>query len=173
MIRKEKKNCIAYKQLERQYDMTKGKQNTIPDPDWTKWQMDKSEFFTVVNVEESKKVARSCVAELKQCYINCWRALTPFRYRYFEGFVTGTIEGSALSRIPLEHSWLVNEKNEVVDPTLILDTNMKRKIIFNEERLVNNNYLGIEIPVKFALRMGFKIELSGPYLAEYYMEKSK
>jgi hypothetical protein len=144
--------------------LSEGKNNVIPPHHFTKWQMDNSQLFTKVNIEESKKAAKSVGAGLKQCYYNCWRLLTPLQYKYFEGFVC-----SKQFAFPIEHAWLVNKKGEVVDPTLILHTEKIGE--FDEKRLgVGGEYLGIEIPVEFALKLGFKQRKSGPYIPYYYSE---
>lgn len=70
--------------------------------------------FTVVDWEESLKVARLYKATLKQCYVNC-RIISAINrnYRYFEGFATAII--------PIEHAWLVRRSDGVViDPTFVL-----------------------------------------------------
>jgi hypothetical protein len=154
-IEEEKMN-LAYKQLQAEAKLTKGIVH-----DYKLWLLKNSILFTTVNKKESMDVMEKCDCQVKQCFYNCWRALSINQnYKYYEG----TVMTKAIP-IPLEHSWLVNKNNEIIDPTLIIDI-PKEKIV----NRLGDEYFGVEIPKEFCYKMGFKIRKSGPYLFDYFRE---
>jgi len=139
--------------IEQEAKLSKGKVR-----DYKLWLLKNFKMYTKVNVKESKKISKRTSSGVKQCYYNCWRALSCGDYRYFEGYVT-----SKDVPIPLEHAWLINKKNEVIDPTLIINvTKIKNRL--------GDEYLGLEIPVEYCYKKGFKLKKSGPYILDYFMD---
>ncbi len=152
-----KEKCIAYQQLDAMIKLSDGK-NVVPTMDYQKWVLENSQLFSEVNVKESEEVAQRVGAKVKQCFYNCWKALVPEQYKYFEG----TVATKAIP-IPLEHCWLVKD-GKVIDPTLIINVGKIKNRLGDE-------YFGVEIPIKYALKMGFKLKLAGPYLPHFYLER--
>jgi hypothetical protein len=153
-----KKTNLAYKFLEAEAKLSTG---TVYK--YKLWLMENTKLFTKINKNESHRVRSRCDGKVKECYYNCWKALSLNQhYRYYEGYVN-----SKRIPIPLEHSWLVNKKNEVIDPTLIIDVDKKIKNRLGDE------YLGVEIPREYAYKKGFKTKKSGPYILDYFFENSK
>ena len=91
--------------------------------------------FKTVNWEVSKDFAKISSGELQMCFENCQviAAQLPV-LQYFEGFVVSRGESVA------EHVWLVGETGEVIDPTLVLRTELKERV---------EGYMGVEIPIDY------------------------
>ena len=107
---------------------------------------EKAELRLGVNRRASRSVRLKWDCQLRQCYCNCQKAaaLEPDRFSYHEGFAYSP------GLITTGHAWLVDRKtNRVVDPTW----RFKGGKVDDE-----TEYLGIEIPVDFA------IDHSGSYM---------
>jgi len=142
------------------------------------WFRQEAEIFRQVDKELSEKVSVRTYAEIKQCFINCFRGLDP-DMKYFEGYVW-----SLDIPIPLEHSWLVKD-GIVVDPTLVISgkrlEKQQKKYIKKGYRLPSSNdryrlgdeYAGVEIPKDWLFKECLKTKKSGPHLFNYFMEKKE
>lgn len=80
---------------------------------WEEFERQSAEF-TVVDWEESKRIAKKYHTRRKQCFQNCREIFLRGKenLQYYEGFVT--------TMIPHEHAWLVRSDGAVIDPTLCL-----------------------------------------------------
>ena len=141
------------------------------------WFREEAEIFRQVDKELSEKVSVRTYAEIKQCFINCFRGLDP-DMKYFEGYVW-----SVDIPIPLEHSWLVKD-DQVIDPTLIIGGKRLEKQRKKYERKgyklpkdntyrLGDEYAGVEIPMAWLFKECVKTKKSGPHLFNYFMEKKK
>lgn len=111
------------------------------------WFKNNAEQFTKINIEESLRMSK--YAHVKMCYNNCYKlALSRKRLEY--------VEGLGLSLIPIEHAWLINNNNEVIDPTW----GLKRDRIGSE-------YLGIKIPKNILSKL-FNIRSFAPLPYNYW-----
>lgn len=154
-ILKNKEQSLGFKQVVAESKLTEGIIHTYKE-----WLLENFEYFTQIDIEESKMVAKRYDAELKHCYYNCWKPITSQKYRYFEGFVW-----SKSVPLPLEHCWLVKD-GKVIDPTLILD--VKNKNMKNIENRLGDEYLGVEIPIDFVLKHSFAIKKTGPFIFDFF-----
>lgn len=124
------------------------------------WFIKNAKLYKVVNKTESKKLSK--YARLKQCYNNCYKLSKRYNGLKY-------VEGLTLSLIPLEHAFLLNDKNEVIDPTLGIDTG------FHKDRY-GIEYLGIEIPQNILNVLWNENKhsyLSLPYLYWEYLNKNE
>jgi len=86
----------------------------------------------------------------KNCFYNSqFLALDVKGLKYYEGWAIGSVG------IPLEHSWCVDEKNQVVEVTW--EKGME--------------YFGLEIPLDFVRKEMIKTGWSNGLLEKYYSEK--
>lgn len=91
-----------------------------------KWFLDNATIYSKINIEESEKMSKYAI--IKRCYHNCYKlAMTRKNLEYIEGYT--------MSLIPIEHAFLINKKNEVIDPTLGLSRDR-----------IGSEYMGIKIP---------------------------
>lgn len=100
--------------------------------------------------ERVLKWIKSRKPQKKNCYYNSQLlALAVKGLKYFEGWAYTDMG------IPLEHSWLVDKKNKVIDVTW--------------EKGVK--YFGLEIPLDFVRKDMVKTGCSNSLLNKYYFEK--
>jgi len=95
-----------------------------------KWFKQNATLYTNVNKNESLKLSK--YARIKACFDNCSKLA--FKYKKLE-----YIEGYTFSLIPLEHAFLINNKNEIIDPTLAINHGEIKDRYGSE-------YYGIKIP---------------------------
>jgi hypothetical protein len=77
------------------------------------------------------------------------------------------MEGYTMSLIPIEHAFLVNENNEVIDPTLSINTSM-------DSDRYGSEYYGIEIPQNMIAILRYKDQHSPlPFLYFKYLENQR
>ncbi|NIS95434.1 MAG: hypothetical protein GTN97_05905 [Nitrosopumilaceae archaeon] len=139
-----------------------------------KWFLKNAQSFTKVDLKKSEEVSVKTDSQIKMCYHNCWKALLDYRkFRYFEGFVW-----SKELPLPLEHSWLVDTKGRVIDPTLIINAQetarqMKKKYgiedHFKRQFRIGDEYLGIEFPYKKLNKLVFQYKRTGSFLPELFL----
>ncbi len=159
-------------------EITLMQKHKSPALDYKEWFCKEAEIFNKVDKDLSEKVSVRTNAEIKHCFINCFRGLDP-GMRYFEGYVW-----SVDIPIPLEHSWLVKD-GVVVDPTLIISGDklkkQQRKYTKKGYALprdstryrMGDEYAGVEIPKDWLFKECVKTKKSGPHLFNYFMEKNK
>jgi hypothetical protein len=121
------------------------------------WFRDNGKLFDNVNESLSRSLANKFECEIKQCYLNCVKAVMfdySENYRYFEGYMLS-------HGIPIEHAWIVkdyptemNIPEMVIDITIGIGFDLKSKIAKRKYDLTldpkNDNfpveYFGVEIP---------------------------
>ena len=138
----------------------------IPDlPVHWDWFCDNAELFSKVDKKTSKEISEKNDCELKACYHNTWKSDIRGKYRYFEGHVNS-------QRLPLmtAHSWLVDSKGNVIDPTLIIDVKIDGKEMKNR---CGDYYIGIEIPRDWLNKTVRKLLRADSTLFEYYNYKEE
>ena len=96
------------------------------------WFSKNSKLYDIINKPESVKVQRRNKTKIKRCFDNCYHAVYQEKdLKYIIGYT--------YSIIPIEHAFLINENNEVIDPTLSINTSGYKDRYGSE-------YMGIEIP---------------------------
>jgi len=125
------------------------------------WFCDNAELFRKVDKKTSKEISEKNDCELKACYHNTWKSDIRGKYRYFEGYVNS-------QRLPLmtAHSWLVDSKGNVIDPTLIIDV-PKDKYGKAMKNRCGDYYIGIEIPRDWLNKTAFKLERTGDFMKQW------
>jgi len=99
--------------------------------DYRTWLLENSRDYTNLNKDLSIKYSKN--AKLKGCYSNCFKIVMRNRKLKF-------IDGTTLALgMAIDHAFLINEDNEIIDPTLALDTGDGRDRFGVE-------YFGMEIP---------------------------
>ena len=100
-----------------------------------------AEEFRVVKWELSKEFAELFDCQSLSCFGNCQQIASRVPdLRYFEGYVSG---GDVIT----DHSWLVDEVGEVVEPTLVLHDGLVE---------IAEGYMGVEIPMDYVGRLSRK-----------------
>ena len=150
---------------------------------YLKWFIDNSESFTDVDIDSSHTVSREHDCKVKSCYYNCWKVVSCGNLknlRYFEGYVW-----SKRVPLPLEHSWLVDSKGKVIDPTLIITgelaykqmkkeyRNIDRRHYVDDKKRFGDEYYGIEFPIKDLNKLVLKNEKTGGFLIELFLSKGQ
>ena len=150
---------------------------------YLKWFLDNSKHFTDVDIDTSHTVSREHDCQIKSCYYNCWKIVSCGNLnnlRYFEGYVY-----SERVPIPLEHSWLVDSKGKVIDPTLIITgqlaykqmkkeyRNIKRKDFVDDKKRFGDEYFGIEFPIPYLNKLVMKHKATGGFLIELFLSKGQ
>ena len=150
---------------------------------YLKWFLDNSEFFNDVDIDSSHTVSRENDCQVKSCYYNCWKAISCGNLknlRYFEGYVW-----SKRVPLPLEHSWLVDSKGKVVDPTLIITGELaykqmkkeyptfKKKDFVDDKKRYGDEYFGVEFPLTYLNKLVFKHRKTGGFLIELFLSKGQ
>jgi len=107
-----KMNLLQFKQNELKMFHEKFKDDACFK--FLKWFMNDSIYITDINLELSKELSKN--AEPKSCYANCFRILHKTNLRYIEGYVY-----SKKLPIPIEHAYMIDENNKIVDPTLAIN----------------------------------------------------
>lgn len=102
-----------------------------------KWFLNNAKLFNLVNVKESRQLSKH--AKIKKCFDNCYKLS-------FKNPNLKYVEGLTFSIIPLEHAFLINDKNEVIDPTLAINTEYSKNRFGSE-------YLGVEIPTNLLFKL--------------------
>jgi hypothetical protein len=128
-----------------------------------KWFRKNAEIFSKVDKKTSKHLAKKYDCKLKECYYNSWKCDVIGKYRYFEGYVD-----SPVPTLSLAHSWLVDDKGNVIDTTLILDVD------YSDGKPIRNRtgrkYVGIEIPREWLNKKCFKLGRTGDFMDLYSEE---
>ena len=128
---------------------------------YRKWFIENSDHFKIVNKEASKDMAIKYHSKIQSCYYNCGMiAMFHSQYKYYEGYVW-----SNRIPIPLEHSWLVDSNQTVIDPTLILDAKFRRQKITNR---TGDEYMGVHLPTNDLRKFILKNKISGPFILDYW-----
>lgn len=138
-----------------------------------KWFLDNAKSFTEVDREQSELLSKKIQAEIKNCYYNSWRvANTDFSLDYYEGFVI-----DKELPIPIEHSWLVNTRGVVIDPTLIISGDrfkkqMKKYGVKTREGInrIGSEYFGVKFTNKQVNQFAIKTKTAGSYLYLLFKE---
>ena len=140
-----------------------------------KWLAKNGRSFKVVNVKDSKRLGR--MGQVKNCYGNSWRAMdfAGKKFRYFEGYFI-----KANLPIPIEHAFLVNELDQVVDPTMgMRPSDVKagmRKYV--KAGLSNGSfkpydfgdeYFGVEIPKKWIDAELLRVQMFNGVALSYFL----
>ena len=118
------------------------------------WFLKNSQKYIKINKVESKKLSKKSI--IKECYDNCFKFAYGHNLKYIEGYT--------MSIIPIEHAFLINNNNEVVDPTLAINTEISKDRYGSE-------YMGVEIPNNILLEIRAdtkKYSLCIPILFHYY-----
>ena len=151
---------------------------------YLKWFLKNAEHFADVDIDTSHTVSREYECVVKSCYHNCWKIVSCGNLknlRYFEGYVW-----SKRVPIPLEHSWLVDSKGKVIDPTLIITgelaykqmkkeyKNIERKHFTDDDKKrYGDEYYGVEFPIKDLNKLVFKHKKTGGFLIELFLSKGQ
>ena len=111
-------------------DLSKCNQPNIKN--YYEWFSKNSKIYNSINKVQSVKVQRRNKTKIKRCFDNCYKALYQEKdLKYIIGYT--------YSIIPIEHAFLINENNEVIDPTLSINTS-------GHKDRYGSEYMGIEIP---------------------------
>ena len=123
-----------------------------------KWFKQNSKIYNIINKTESVKVQKRNRTKIKRCFDNCYKAVYKEKnLKYMEGYT--------MSLIPIEHAFLVNENNEVIDPTLSINTDL-------DSDRYGSQYMGIEIPKNMIAILRIKNSyLPLPFLYFKYLNK--
>ena len=92
--------------------------------EYHEWFLRNSRIYNTINREESKILSKNAV--IKECYNNCFKSL--YDTYKIKSKVLKYIEGYTMSLIPIEHAFLINENNEIIDPTLAINTKYDKRI---------------------------------------------
>jgi len=79
--------------------------------EYHEWFLANGKLYNNINKEYSLKLSK--YAKIKRCFDNCIKLTS--RYKKLE-----YIEGYAYNIIPIQHGFMLNRKNEVIDPTLAI-----------------------------------------------------
>mgnify|MGYP003629231824 FL=1 len=103
------------------------------------WFSKNSKIYDIINKTESVKVQKRNRTKIKRCFDNCYKAIYQEKdLKYIIGYT--------FAIIPIEHAFLVNENNEVIDPTLSINTD-------SHSDRYGSEYMGIEIPRNILTRI--------------------
>ena len=122
--------------------------------EYHEWFLRNSQIYIKIDKVESKKLSKKSI--IKECFNNCFKLAYGHNLEYIEGYT--------MSIIPIEHAFLINNNNEVVDPTLAIDTD------FSKDRY-GSEYIGIKIPNNILLEIRAdtkKYDLYLPTLYHYF-----
>ena len=122
-----------------------------PEPiDW-EWFCKNSRLFDRVDTSTSEDLVEKYGCKMKQCYYNTWKVDVPGKYTYYEGY-------AIRDDLPLRlaHSWLVDNDNRVIDPTLGVREDYA------------NQYIGIAIDRTWLNTIAFKLKRTGDFLPQWY-----
>ena len=125
-----------------------------------KWFKENAIIYNKINKVESVKVQKRNRTKIKRCFDNCYKAVNKNpELKYMEGYT--------MSLIPIEHAFLVNNNNEVIDPTLSINTDISNDRYGSE-------YYGIEIPRNMIARLRYKDQYSPlPFLYFKYLTEKR
>ena len=125
-----------------------------------KWFKENAIIYNKINKIESVKVQKRNRTKIKRCFDNCYKAVYKEQNLKY-------IEGYTMSLIPIEHAFLVNNNNEVIDPTLSINTDISNDRYGSE-------YYGIEIPRNMIARLRIKDQYSPlPFLYFKYLTSKR
>jgi hypothetical protein len=125
-----------------------------------KWFKENAIIYNKINKIESVKVQKRNRTKIKRCFDNCYKAVYKEQNLKY-------IEGYTMSLIPIEHAFLVNENNEIIDPTLSINTDISNDRYGSE-------YYGIEIPRNMIARLRIKDQYSPlPFLYFKYLTEKR
>ncbi len=146
------------------------------DYKFQKWLIDNSKTYTKVDEVQSLKVSKQINAQVKGCYMNCFRAVGIRGLSYCEGAVGGND-----FLFPVEHAWLIDSNDNVIDPTLIisgnkLDKQMKKMYDVGDNYNAKRNRLGGQYHgVKFTniqvSKIALKRKIHTTYLFDLFQEE--
>lgn|SRR3990167_1892526 len=101
------------------------------------WKYNNSKVYININKVESLKY--SATSQISRCFDNCLKiAIKHPELKYIEGYTN-------CFNIPFEHAFLVNDSNEVIDPTLAIPT-------MRESERYGSEYYGVYIPRENLMR---------------------
>lgn len=151
-----------------------GKDNTHYK--FQKWFLDKAQVFNRVDKQQSEFLSKKIQAEIKNCYYNSWRvANTDFSLNYYEGFVI-----DEELPIPIEHSWLVDSRGFVIDPTLIISGDRFKKQMKkygggekDGSNRLGSEYFGVKFTNEQVNKFAIETKKTGSYLYLLFKEESK
>ena len=133
--------------------------------DYFEWFLRNSRIYNTINREESKILSKNSI--IKECYNNCFKSL--YDTYKIKSKVLKYIEGYTMALIPIEHAFLINENNEIIDPTLAINTKYDKR----SERY-GSEYMGITIPndllLQFRVNENQKYNQYLPTSFLYYQE---
>ena len=123
-----------------------------------KWFKQNAKLYHIINKTESVKVQKRNRTKIKRCFDNCYKAVyKEENLKYMEGYT--------MSLIPIEHAFLINENNEVIDPTLSINTS-------GHSDRYGSEYYGIEIPKNMIALLRIKNNyLPLPFLYFQYLNE--
>ena len=120
-----------------------------------KWLIKNGESFQDVDLEFSVKISKDSKSLIKYCYKNCWDILLDYpQLKYYCGYAWND-----RITLPTQHAWLVNTKNQVIEPTFV---------IYGKE--LSEKYFGIHIPTKKLNALVFRENAVQNYLFDYFMD---
>ena len=123
-----------------------------------KWLFFNSKTYTDINKMDSIKFSKQ--SKIKRCFDNCIKiAIRHPELKYIEGHVS-------CFGIPLEHAFLVNDNNEIIDPTLAISTN-------REVERYGDQYYGVEIPREVLIKYRHRENIYTPIPYLYWEEMNK
>ena len=123
-----------------------------PEPiDWD-WFCNNAKLFTEVNKKTSVSLAERHGCKMKECYYNTWKVDIIGEYTYYEGYAIR----NDLS-LNLAHSWLTDQMNRVIDPTLAVSP-----------AGYADRYVGVSIDRDWLNKIAFKLKRTGDFLPQWY-----
>lgn len=143
---------------------------------FNQWLLHNAESFKTIDKKTSLHISQVC--KVKECYKNCWRYA--WQYKYYEGYIE-------VCGIPIEHAWLIDSENNVIDPTLAirgkrLESQMSKqlgkldkndKTYLERESRYALEYFGIHIPHDKITRYAIRKKTYGPFIIDYFVEKTE
>jgi len=140
---------------------------------YLKWFLDNAIYIKDINKSMSHELGLK--AEVKNCYRNSFNNIWKQGLRYVEGYIF-----SKPCPIPLEHAFLIDDNNMIVDPTMGIPEELKAKqfkkqgieYIPNKHKsdITQNEYLGIVIDNKTISSIICKRQTYDNNLIELYLK---
>lgn len=126
---------------------------------YSDWFISNMVIFKGVNKKLSEKYSERSI--IKRCYDNSYNIAKRSKTLEY-------VEGYTMSLIPIEHAFLTNKYNEVIDPTLA-------KLKINNKEYYGSEYIGIKIPLDIlkTLRKSKEKYLPLPFLYWEHLNKQR